>query len=259
MWPWAPILPTPRRRPLQVHVNSSQQFPGPRRSVSLSVRGVAANSGMQARTPRIMRFSLPHDRDGCPCLPTRSRPTSPPSPPGELPVAAARWPASWAWRPPRCWPGRGRSPRSPNGPPTRPNRSGPRSCPPRWPRPLQRPGRGHHPPHTFASGRRPAGRRHRRLAGQPGQPPGSGPWRTATRRRAVAVDGKTLRGARPPAHPAGPLRGHALAQRARRRPHPRPSAPSRWSRCKDSGSRTPPRSSRSPARPATCTPTGGRP
>jgi hypothetical protein len=63
---------------------------------------------MQARTPGIMRFSLPHDRDGRPCLPTRSRPTSPPSPPRERPVAAAtRWPASWAWRPPRSWPGRG--------------------------------------------------------------------------------------------------------------------------------------------------------
>jgi len=72
------------------------------------VRGVAANCGMQARTARILRFSLPHDRDGRPCLPTRSRPTSPPSPPCERPVAAAtRWPAAWAWRPPRSWPGRG--------------------------------------------------------------------------------------------------------------------------------------------------------
>jgi hypothetical protein len=72
----------------------------------------------------IMRFSLPHDPDGRPCLPTRSqprwpnsptpipansnttkprtcRPTSPPSPTCERPVApATRWPASWAWPPP---------------------------------------------------------------------------------------------------------------------------------------------------------------
>jgi hypothetical protein len=47
----------------------------------------------------------------------------------ELPVAAAtRWSPSWAWRPPRPWPGRGQSPRSPNGPPTHPSRSGPHSA-----------------------------------------------------------------------------------------------------------------------------------
>jgi hypothetical protein len=109
---------------------------------------------MQARTSRIMRFSLPHDPDGRPCLPIHHRrsqrpwPHSPTPNPSttanprtcspawpasltrELPVAAAtRWWPSWAWRPPRSWPGRGRSPRSPNGPPPHPSRSGPRSAP----------------------------------------------------------------------------------------------------------------------------------
>ena len=68
-----------------------------------------SNIGMSARTPRIMRFSLA----SWPGTDARAAPTRSPAdlaavPPPELPVAAAtRWPASWAWRPPRCWPGRG--------------------------------------------------------------------------------------------------------------------------------------------------------
>jgi hypothetical protein len=128
---------------------------------------------MQARTPKIMRFSQPHDQDGRPCLPTphpRSQPprahltdaeplqlqdadahtcwpTSPPSPTRERPVAAAtRWSPSWPWRPPRCWPARGRSPRSPNGPPRRPSRCARAGRPARRPRPPRRPpGPGPHP------------------------------------------------------------------------------------------------------------------
>ena len=56
-----------------------------------------------------------------------------------------------------------------------------------------RPGRGHHPPHAGPAGRRRPGRRDRRLAGRPA----SGALaRSSGRQRAVAVDGKTLRGAR---------------------------------------------------------------
>ena len=108
------------------------------------------------------------------------------------------------------------------------------------PRPLRGPGRGHHPPHPGPPGRRRAGRRDRRVAGRPRPRP-----RTA-RRRAVAVDGKTLRGARrdgrpgPPAgrdgprHPrgAGPTPGRRRARRGARlrsRCWPAWTWPARWS------------------------------
>jgi hypothetical protein len=130
---------------------------------------------MQARTARIMRFSLPHDPDGRPCLPTHHPRSQPPSPNSSTPIpansttprprtcwptwpaspthdppvaAATRWSPSWAWRPPRCWSGRGRSPRSPSGPPTRPAGPGRARRPPPRSWPLQRPGRGHHRPHA---------------------------------------------------------------------------------------------------------------
>jgi len=87
---------------------SSPRSAGLRRSVGLSGSwgsGELWNAGTNGQDPAVLTA---HDRDGCPCLPTRSRPTSPPSPPCERPVAAAtRWPAAWAWRPPRSWPGRG--------------------------------------------------------------------------------------------------------------------------------------------------------
>jgi hypothetical protein len=189
-----------------------------------------------------MRFSLPHDRDGRPCLPThhpRSQPRSPnssapipansktpkprtcwpawpASPPRELPVAAAtRWPASWAWRPPRSWPGRGRSPRSPNGPPTRPNRSGPRSVPAAM------------APATAASRPRPPSAAHFRVwtptcwpaPSAPGWPIGTGTpvlpgpagggrWPSTARRCAAPAPGHLTR-RRPPGAPAG---GHGPRQ-----------------------------------------------
>ena len=44
-------------------------------------------------------------------------PIWPASPTPETPVAAATgWSPSWLWPLPQCWQGRGRSPRSPNGP-----------------------------------------------------------------------------------------------------------------------------------------------
>jgi hypothetical protein len=139
--------------------------------------------------------------------PRTCSPTSLPSLTRELPVAVAmRWSPSWAWPPPRCWAGHGRSPRSPSGPPMRPSRSGPPSAPATTPPILRRPGRGHHRPDPFPPGRRCPGRCGRRLAGGAGPAP---PRPAASRRRAVAIDGKTLRGARrgrrrrPPGVPAG--------------------------------------------------------
>ena len=128
--------------------------------------------------------------------PRTCSPTSPPSPTREPRRAAAtRWSPSWAWPPPRCWPAPGRWPRSPSGPPTRPSRSGPRSAPAAIrSRPLGRPGRGHHPPHAGPPGPRRAGR----ARSAPGWPTATVPDAAASRRRAVAVDGKTLRGARAP-------------------------------------------------------------
>src|SRR6266508_2307438 len=101
-----------------------------------------------------MRFSLPHDHGGSPCLPsyhprshrvltrcampTRSSkprlrtcsPTWPASPTREpLVGAATHWSPSWPWPPPRCLPSPARCPRSPNGPPRPPSQSVPRSAP----------------------------------------------------------------------------------------------------------------------------------
>ena len=173
---------------------------------------------MQARTSRIMRLPQPHDPDGRPCLPThhpRSQPRSPtsPTPTRQLQDAEAphllaylasvpdpraargrRHPlvAILAWPPPRCWPAPGRSPRSPSGPPTRPSRSGPRSAPAATP-PATSPSR----PRPPSAGPLPAWTPTPWPArSAPGWPTGSGPSPAASRRRAVAVDGKTLRGAR---------------------------------------------------------------
>jgi hypothetical protein len=110
-------------------------------------------------------------------------PTWPPFPIRELLVAAATgWSPSWPWPPPRCWPVPGRSLRSPNGPPMRPSR-----CGPRWVPAVP----------AEATIRRTLARldadaladrqRH-------GRGDGAGP----DQQRAVAVDGKTLRGAHPP-------------------------------------------------------------
>jgi hypothetical protein len=191
---------------------------------------------MPARTSRIMRLPQPRDPDGRSCLPThhpRSQPPWPhlptPSPsttakprtclpawPASLtrerPVAAAtRWWPSWAWRPPRSSPGRGRSPRSPNGPPTHPSRSGPHSAPAAMARPLQRPGRDHHSPHARPAGCRRPGQRHRRLAGRPGATTGAWPTRrpsTGGRRRrqdpARRQRGHRRRPSGPPAGLYGP-------------------------------------------------------
>jgi hypothetical protein len=104
--------------------------------------------------------------------------------------AATGWSPSWAWQPPRSWPERGRSQRSPNGPPTPPSRSAPRSAPASRP-PAASPSRPRRP--SVARSRLDADA----LAGAIGawladrKPQGP----AASRRRAVAVDGKTLRGA----------------------------------------------------------------
>src|SRR5215211_1250308 len=191
-----------------------------------------ANRAMQARTARIMRSPQPRDPDGRPCLPThhpRSQPRSPnwptPSPSTtanpracsptwpapltrELPVAAAtRWSPSWAWPPPRCWPAPGRSPRSPNGLPRRPSRCGPRWAPAATP-----PATSPSPPRPPSAGPFPAWTSTRwPLLSAPGWPTGTGaPVPVgAGRRRAVAVDSKTLRGAHPPDGDGRPV--HLLA------------------------------------------------
>src|SRR5215216_5773394 len=190
------------------------------------------DSERQARTPRIMRFPQPQDPDGRPCLPTnhpRSQPpwptsptptpsktvnsrtcwpTSPASPTRERPVAGAtRWSPSWAWPPPRCWPAPGRSPRSPNGLPMRLSPSGPR-----WALAATSPATSPSPPRPPSAGPFPAWTSTRSpLLSAPGWPPGTGaPVPVgAGRRRAVAVDGKTLRGAHPPDGDGRPV--HLLA------------------------------------------------
>src|SRR5512132_2357702 len=190
------------------------------------------DSERQARTPRIMRFPQPHDPDGRPCLPTnhpRSQPpwptsptptpsktvnprtcwpTSPASPTRERPVAGAtRWSPSWAWPPPRCWPAPGRSPRSPNGLPMRLSPSGPR-----WALAATSPATSPSPPRPPSAGPFPAWTSTRSpLLSAPGWPTGTGaPVPVgAGRRRAVAVDGKTLRGAHPPDGDGRPV--HLLA------------------------------------------------
>src|SRR5829696_1514812 len=186
---------------------------------------------MQARTARIMRFPQPHDPDGRPCLPThhpRSQPpwpTSPtPTPPRQVnpaPAGLSRqrprpasdpWPAPPAGRHPG--PGRrrgaGRRPvdrrdrrmgcRCASARPGRAGRS------PRRPRPLRRPRRGHHPPDPFPPG--PDALAVAVGAWLADRDRGPGPA-GAGRRRAVAVDGKTLRGAHPPDGDGRPV--HLLA------------------------------------------------
>jgi hypothetical protein len=173
---------------------------------------------MQARTSRIMRLPQPRDPDGRSCLPThhpRSQlpwPHSPTPTPSttakprtclpawpasltrELPVAAATgWWPSWAWGPPRSWP---------------------RSIAaiPEWaahaPQPVRaalgarRDGPDHYSVPAETTIRRTLGRLDADALAS-----AIGAWladqerqrergRPAARRRAVAVDGKTLRGAK---------------------------------------------------------------
>src|SRR5829696_5620768 len=149
------------------------------------------DSERQARTPRIMRFPQPQDPDGRPCLPT-NHPRSQPS---------------WPWPPPRCWPAPGRSPRSPNGLPMRLSPSGPR-----WALAATSPATSPSPPRPPSAGPFPAWTSTRSpLLSAPGWPTGTGaPVPVgAGRRRAVAVDGKTLRGAHPPEGDGRPV--HLLA------------------------------------------------
>jgi hypothetical protein len=122
-------------------------------------------------------------------------PTWPPSPTRELPVTAATcWSPSWDWPPPRCWQAPGRSLRSPNGPadvpqPVRAALDARRATPDQFAVPTE-----------ATIGRTLARLDADALAGAIGAWPAdrdqdrSEP--AASRRRAVAVDGKTLRGAR---------------------------------------------------------------
>jgi hypothetical protein len=141
-----------------------------------------------------MRFSLPHDPDGRPCLPSyhpRSQPRSPNSP-TPIPTSSNKpkprtcwptWPPCPTPGPPvaaatRCWrswhgsrrgAGRGavdhRDRRM--GRRYTPGGAGRARRPPASPRLLWRARRGHHPPHAGAAGRRRPGRGDRRLAGRP--------------------------------------------------------------------------------------------
>jgi DDE_Tnp_1-associated len=91
--------------------------------------------------------------------------------------------------------------------------------------------------------------------------------RPSQRRRAVAVDGKTLRGARRDGRPAHLLAAPTLpgttspcwTAPATAATAASSCAVSKPSPCTTSGSRTPARSSRSPAEPATLAPDGGGP
>jgi hypothetical protein len=140
---------------------------------------------------------LPAPSPSTTATPRACWPTWPASPTRELPVAVAtRWWPSWAWRPPRSWPGRGRSPRSPSGLPGPPQ-------PVRVALGARQPAPGHWSVPAEATIRRTLARldpdtvagaigawladRDRHLDGDRGRP--------AVGRRAVAVDGKTLRGA----------------------------------------------------------------
>src|SRR6266540_7306363 len=189
------------------------------------------DSERQARTPRIMRFPQPHDPDGRPCLPTnhpRSQPpwptsptptpsktvnprtcwpTSPASPTRERPVAGAtRWSPSWAWPPPRCWPAPGLAAIAEwaaDAPqPVRAALGARRDVP------------GHFAVPAEATIRRTLSRLDvDALAVAVGawladRDRGPGPA-GAGRRRAVAVDGKTLHGAHPPDGDGRPV--HLLA------------------------------------------------
>jgi predicted transposase YbfD/YdcC len=101
-----------------------------------------------------------------------------------------RWARSWPWRSPPCWPAPSPWPRSASGQPTRPGRSWPRSgC-----AATRCAGSGGHPPRPPSAACWPASTPTldqvigRWLADQQPHPPRPA-WR-----RAVAVDGKTLRG-----------------------------------------------------------------
>jgi hypothetical protein len=162
-----------------------------------------------------------HDQSGPPCLPAHHLPllrlpidwlrpvcwhpisagvcsaTSPRSPTPAAGVAdGIHWSACSASRSARCWPARGRWPPSPSGPATRPGRSWPRSgcAATRGPAP------GSHPARRLCAGCWPASTPialDRAIgawlaAQQP--PPSPSPPAPCPPRRAVAVDGKTLRG-----------------------------------------------------------------
>jgi hypothetical protein len=189
------------------------------------------DSETQARTPRIMRLPHPHDPDGRPCLPThhpRSQPPSPTSPtptppppehrrpaPAGLPRLCPR-PASDPWPPPSA----GRHPG--HGDRRGPGRARSIAAIAEWatdaPQPVRAALGAHHhaPGHCSvpaeATSRRPLARLAAdALAAAVGawlaDRERSGP--AVSRRRAVAVDGKTLRGARGPGGDGRPV--HLLA------------------------------------------------
>jgi hypothetical protein len=138
-------------------------------------------------------------------------------------AAATPWSPSWPWPPARCWPAPGRSPRSPNGPPRRPSRCGRAGARRDAPDHLAVPAEAIIRRTPGPPGRRRAGRRHRRLAGRPGP----AQTRAASRWQAVAVDGKTLRGARTQTANGDDRPVHLLAA-MEHQPHDAGPTPGRW-------------------------------